>query len=511
MNNTFQLIIAFVVFLAVGIAVAVGVGTGDYILPIAIGLGAFAMVLVSTVGRHLPLDVTIICLGVGAFYIAGKGFAYLNVGGLFFVGEALLLLGMLGYLWRVGKGRITLVPRTPMAIALLVLGLYALIRLPYDFRTYGLMAMRDACVIYYTIFFFIAYQAGQDPKVQRMAPTILIAMALPGMLIDFMGLIAPGVVRLLASFTIRGNPLILNHYDAIHPAAFGMILFLASKAISRQGINIFYFLGMFIVSAYVLAIGRGANYLAFAALGMFLLLARQFALLVGMAGGVVLMLCALLVMIEINPSVGRDRLRQIEDQLEVMVDPSKIAEGKTTDADTADWRLKWWQKITRDVNRASPIFGFGFGYDIASDFHREFFRVATVNPEIGRTRGAHNAFFTVLARMGWLGALCFLGVVAVQLWYFGRAVLAFREGLIPPSQAFFWGSNICAFVITFFQYAWEAPYSAIPAWTCMGLSYAYLDGLRKPKLEIEVEEPEPAALPQPRRAPVPRVAHPSAS
>jgi O-antigen ligase len=303
--------------------------------------------------------------------------------------------------------------------------------------------------------------------------------------------------------------LILTHYDAIHPAAFGMILFLATKATSRNGINIFYLLAMFAISAYILAIGRGANFLSFAALGLFLLLARQVVLLIGMAGGVVFMICALLVAIEVNPSVGRERLRQIEDQLEVMVDPAKIAGGKTTDADTADWRVKWWQKITRDVNAHSPLFGFGFGADIASDFHREFFRVASVNPDIGRTRGAHNAFFTVLARMGWLGGLCFLGVVVVQLWYFWRAAGAFRDGLIPPSQAFFWGSNICAFVITFFQYSWEAPYSAIPAWTCMGLSYAYLDGLRKPTAEPQAEATAPATLPNPRRARIPRVAHPS--
>jgi len=509
-NNSFQLVIAFVVFLAVGISAAVGIGTGDYFLPAAMGVGALAMVLISTVGRHLPLDITIICLGVGAFYIAGKGFAYLNVGGLLFVGEALLALGMLGYLWRVGKGKYSLIPRTPMAIALLVIGFYALLRLPFDFRVYGIMALRDACLIYYTIFFFIAYQAGQDPQVQRLAPTILIAMAIPGIAIDFLALISPGVVRALASFTFRGNPLILNHYDAIHPAAFGMILFLAAKGGARGGINIFYFLAMFAVSAYILAIGRGANYLAFGALGIFLLLAHQFKLLVGMAGGVVVMLCAVMVLIEVNPSVGRDRLRQIEDQIEVIIDPSKISGGKTTDADTADWRLKWWQKITRDVTNQSPLFGFGFGYDIASDFHREFFRVASVNPEISRTRGAHNAFFTVLARMGWIGGLFFLGVVAVQLWYFARAIVAFRDGLIPPSQAYFWGSNICAFVITFFQYAWEAPYSAIPVWMCMGLSYAYLDNLRKPQVATEPPAPAPAALPLSRRTPGPRVAQPTA-
>ncbi len=510
MNNSFRLIIAFVVFLAVGLTVAVGIGTGDYFLPVAVGLLALTIVLISTVGRHLPIDLTIICLGVGAFYIAGKGFAYLNVKGILFAGEALLAIGMLGYLWRFTKGKITLVPRTPMAIALLVLGIYALIRLPFDFDTYGIMALRDACVIYYTIFFFIAYQAGQDPKVQRLAPTILIVMALPGVLLDFITLAAPGVAQAIGSFTVLGNPLILNHYDSIHPAAFGLILFLACKGGGPGKFNIFYLLIMFAVSAYILAIGRGANYLAFAALALFLLIARQYKLLVSMAGGIVLMLCAVVVLIEVNPTAGRERLRKIKDQLEVIVDPRKISAGKTTDADTADWRLKWWTKISRDVTNHNPLLGFGFGYDIASDFHREFFRVSVANPEVSRTRGAHNAFFTVLARMGWLGGLFFTAVVAVQLWYFWRAALAFRAGLIPPSQAFFWGSNICAFVITFFQYAWEASYSAIPSWMCFGLSYAYLDNLRKQRQEEEAPAPAPAVLIPPRRTAGHRLAQPSA-
>jgi O-antigen ligase len=478
MKNSFQLIVAFVVFLFLSLSVAVSVGTGEYALPIIMGTGALAVVLVATVGRHLPLDVTAICLGIGGFYIAGKGFAYLNVGGLLFIGEALLALGLLGYLYRVGKGRFSIMPSSPMAWALFFLGFYALVRLPVDFQTGGIMALRDACTIYYTLFFFIAYQLGQDDKVQRLAPVILVALAIPGMLIDLTIFAFPAIKGPLYSMTLNGNPLILNHYDAIHPAAFGIILFLAVKASPKYGINVFYFLGMFLVTAYLLGIGRGANYVAFMFICLFLFVARQLKLLVGMAGGIIALMCMLLVLIELNPTVGRDRLSQISDQLEVLVSPSKISSGKTTDADTADWRLQWWKKITQDVNNINPVFGLGFGYDIATDFHRQFFRTNTVDPDVARTRGAHNAFFTILARMGWLGALMFLGVVAVQLSYFWRAAIAFRYGLLPPGQAFFWGSNLCAFVITFFQYAWEASYSAVPVWTCMGLSYAYLDKLR---------------------------------
>jgi len=484
MNKSFQLIIAFVVFLALSLMVSVSIGTGEYVFPILIGLVALGLVLVTTIGRYLPIEFNIICIGIGGFYIAGKGFAYLNAGGLLFMGEALLALGLLGYLWRLGKGEFDFMPRNPLAWALFVLGSYALLRLPFDFQETGIMALRDACVIYYTLFFFIAYQHGRNEKVQRLAPVILMACAVPGILVDFISFASPAIRSAMASFTIKGNPIILSHYDAIHPAAFGMILFLATKATKSRGMGIFYFLGMFLIISHILSMGRGANYLAFACVCFFLLLARQIKLLLAMAGGVLVMMCALVIFIEINPSVGRGRVRQIQDQLEVLVNPTKIGKAKHQDSDTAEWRLVWWTKITNDVNRQNPLFGLGFGQDIASDFHKMYFRTASVDPDIARTRGAHNAFFTMLARMGWIGALMFTAVVIIQLVYFWRAIIAFRQGLIPPSQAYLWGSNICAFVITFFQYAWEASYSAVPFWTCMGLSYAYLDQLRQPKEQL---------------------------
>ena len=85
--------------------------------------------------------------------------------------------------------------------------------------------------------------------------------------------------------------------------------------------------------------GRGANYLAFALLCFFLLMARQIKLLAAMAGSIIVMMCVLLILVEVSPSVGRGRLSQIQDQLEVLINPSKIGKAKHMDSDTAEWRL----------------------------------------------------------------------------------------------------------------------------------------------------------------------------
>jgi len=498
-KNGFQLVLAFVVFLFIALSAAVSLGSGDYVWPAVLGLASFGIVLIVTVGRRLPLDMAVLCVSVAGFYVLGKGFAYLNVGGFLFAGEATLAIMLLGYLHRLINGRYPLVPKSPMAIALMILGLYALIRLPIDFDTHGLMALRDACVIYYTLFFFVAYQLGLQEAVQKWAPAFLIVATFPGLLLDILNQFAPGVYLALTSVTVKGNPIMLNHPDAIHQAIFGLILFAAVQTESGRRFRGLSFILMLVLTAYMLGTGRGANYVTFVVLVTFLLLARRMMLLVSLGMGVAFLMCALFIFAEINPRLGAKRVRQITDQLSVIFNPGKGLKSKTTDADTAGWRLFWWKHITQDVNRENPIFGLGFGTDIATEMHKRFFRSAVASPEISRTRGAHNAFFTVLARMGWLGALFFLGVFFVQLWYFLQAIQLLRTNRLPPSQAFLWGSNICGFVITFFQYAWEASYSAVPFWTCLGLSYAYIDTMRR---QASAPLPEKSAERMPLAPPV---------
>lgn len=499
MKNGFQLVLAFVVFFMVALSAAVSIGSGDYAWPAVLGLGAFAVVLLATVGRRLPLDMAILSLSVAGFYVLGKGFAYLNVGGFLFAGEATLAIMLLFYLHRMINGHYPLIPHSPMAVALLVLGGYALIRLPIDFGSHGIMALRDACVIYYTLFFFVAYQLGLQESVQRWAPAFLIVATFPGLVLDALNQFAPGIYFALTAVTLKGNPIMLNHPDAIHQAIFGLILFAAVQTESGRRFRGLAFLLMLVLTAYMLGTGRGANYVTFVVLVVFLLLARRLMLLVSLGLGVAFLACILVIIAEINPRLGAQRVRQITDQLAVIFTPGSGLKNKTTDANTAEWRLFWWKHITQDVNRINPVFGLGFGTDIATEMHKRFFRTPVASPEIARTRGAHNAFFTVLARMGWLGAVCFLAVVVVQLWYFHHAIRALRDGRLPPSQAFLWGSNICGFVITFFQYAWEASYSAVPFWTCLGLSYAYLDTLRRQVPAPAVERTPIRPLPAPAR------------
>ncbi len=492
MNNSAKLFGAGIAFAFVALLLAVQVGGGDYIGAAVAAVIVLVFVMIITIGKGMALDAVTMCAGVGGFYVLGKGFAYQNLGGLLFAGEALLAIGLVSYLYRWTKGRIALVPPSPLAIALLVLGIYGFLRLPYDYSNFQLMALRDACIIYYTLFFFVAYGVSQLDGVNQSSTRTLILLAVPGALVNIVNTLAPEfVLRIAQASSIGSRVFFLPHDDAIHPAMMGLVLYGIGAARYRTNAWVLKALFGFAVFGFMLYGGRGANFVMVFVVGAFLIVARQTRGLLMLGGGVLAVVAILLTVLQFAPSFGKGKLRQLQNQLEVIVAPSRGLKSGSQDADTVEWRLFWWKKIAKDVTATAPVFGFGFGADISSDFHKQYWRTPFVPETVQRTRGAHNAFFSVLARMGWLGSLAFFAVVLVQLRYFRMAAQFMRDGRLGPDQWFLWGSNLGGFTITFFQYAWEAPYSAIPYWVCMGLSVAHLDRLnRESRLQAPDRESE---------------------
>lgn len=72
----------------------------------------------------------------------------------------------------------------------------------------------------------------------------------------------------------------------------------------------------------------------------------------------------------------------------------------------------WWQLAIADTWENAPIFGVGFGYDIAAQFSREYF--ADMADDF-TARSPHSIFVTVFARMGLVGITLFLAVLALAL------------------------------------------------------------------------------------------------
>src|SRR5205814_514812 len=67
-----------------------------------------------------------------------------------------------------------------------------------------------------------------------------------------------------------------------------------------------------------------------------------------------------------------------------------------------EFRAVWWKSVIDETNEKSPVFGLGFGYDLAKRFLRS--RQAG-NPYEFDTRSPHSIVLTIYGRMGLIGIL----------------------------------------------------------------------------------------------------------
>ena len=73
MNNSFQLIVAFVVFLALSLMVSVSIGTGDYAFPIIIGMGETVTLNIETTATGLIGGALGVLVGVSLMTVRELG------------------------------------------------------------------------------------------------------------------------------------------------------------------------------------------------------------------------------------------------------------------------------------------------------------------------------------------------------------------------------------------------------------------------------------------------------
>ena len=461
----------------------VQLGSGDVMVPLLAGAGALMVMTAFLLNKNTPIDAVVLLLAISGFVIAGKGFAYQRLGAIFFVGELTLAFTAAFYVIRWMGGRQRLIPSSPMALALVILGSYSLLHLLVDFQQYGIMALRDSCMIYYTILFFVAYQLGLSAETNSAMRRFLLCIAPIGLLVEMTSLF-PSVRLAMAQFSVGGVPLLLPHADATVHMVFGLVFFLYFRWEQGRPLGGLALLALLMVLGYIAVQARGAAYVTlFFVAGLFLLSRRFKFFLVTIPAAAVALVIALGV---ISSGMGSrfELVKSMKEQFEAL-NPFAVKKMDTLDKHTAEWRLYWWKKITKDVTRESPFTGFGFGADISSSFIKEFFRLTTTSEQHERTRGAHNVFFTILGRLGWIGALLFVVVVAVQCYYFLRMLKAVRRGWLTDDELFVWGLVSAGFVVGFFQYAWEAPYSAIPYWVYCGLAYSRLDEVERSHAVME--------------------------
>jgi hypothetical protein len=188
------------------------------------------------------------------------------------------------------------------------------------------------------------------------------------------------------------------------------------------------------------------------------------------------------------PVPGRDRDVSVQqlalNALSVVVDT-----GAPELEQTRNWRLDWWDQITR-YTISGPYFwdGKGFGINLADD---DGFQVEAE----GTLRSPHSAHFSILARSGLVGLALWMAVLVSFAWTVLRAaVRARREARVAWVAVMGWlfAYWVASLVNGSFDVYLEGPQGGIWFWVLIGLGTAVSRLWREP---LDVGDRDFSAVP----------------
>ena len=398
----------------------------------------------------------LLCMG---YALGGKGFAYLSPIQPIFIGEICLAIVCFGLLIRM-ISRLSILVATPMHLLLIAYLVFGGVHLFFDFQRFGLTAIRDSAMVYYSLFFFGSFTALGLTRNRSVFEKFLLALPFLGLFGHLAGPI--GLTSALHQLSPYFYMLFVPHTDILIPTTTAAAVALAVWGWEKKNPL---FLMLSPLPVILLMTGKSAAILALGMTMMLVIVAgKKLSLLV--MGGIGVFFGVLLLTVY---SLGA--LDSFKDQLEDSdhLETMEYALGLSDDVhNTTDWRLVWWQTIARKTFDENPFFGAGFGSDITSGFRVEYYGKAPSDTE-GHARYPHNVLFTVIGRMGYVGLAVFVPLFLAILIY----CTLFTKRFVATNKASM--ADLVAVCVVFagawnglVQMTYESPYGAIVHWICLG-------------------------------------------
>ena len=463
--------------LAVLVVVLAGVIIKVPVLSVILVLGFVAIVLAVSLSQYLPrmLLVSLGSLLLGYAFL-GRGFARLGVEGVFFVGEVVLVLGLLAIVVVGGAGRVF---RSPVSkLLVLFIGWGAIRTLPY-IGTYGFDALRDAVIWGYGTFAVLVgwtlMQTGRLLSVVenygRWVPRFLLwvplsQVILASFLVDYIPVLSAGEVEARLLHLKPGD-------SAVHLAGCAIFLILGLQGVRgavdrvrpvlKEAIWWVAWLVGFLIVATANRGGLVAILGAIAVVVAFRPISRW--MRVVLLGAV---LAAVLLFLDIE--IERDRGRSIStQQLVENIQSVYGGGGRSGLAATREWRLNWWRDIL-DYTVFGPYFltGKGYGINLALD---------DGYGGRGGNRSPHNGHMTILARSGVPGLVLWLllqGAFAFGLVRAYFRALATGRDLWARVNLWLLGYWTAFMLNGMFDVFLEGPQGGIWFWSVFGFGIAAL-------------------------------------
>jgi O-antigen ligase len=480
MSAVVQSVIIAIIGLILAVILGSQLGNG-YWVPAIVVIGAGILFgAYKLFFKAIRVEALILGFLIFGYIVGNRGFAQLTLTRVspVYLGEAGMLacLGILGA--RLALNREQIFPKTQLSWAILAFIAIGAVRLYFDLflginSRQPLITLRDSAVVYYALFFFIAYKVGSDPVGRRLLERcVLIAciVLLPVFIIQFIAF-----PDLFNRITVRGYPLISQKGDLTTTyLAFASFYFFLKPAkglafFLLRTLSVVFFVGMLMLMARAALFGC-------ACAAVLLLLARrpQFVFYQMVIGVAALILIGLLQVGEFRGEASF--VTRLTDRVKSMTDISGTRNYRGTGGDSSynnnQFRLVWWGSVFNETISKSPLFGLGFGYDLTAGFMRAYF--PTGGEDTATTRSPHSVWMTVLGRMGLVG---FLSFALIVLFTVREAVAAARRVARRKAEPFtlaFWTGVLIILGSASFGVVLEGPMGGVLFWSFLGLASSQL-------------------------------------
>jgi hypothetical protein len=396
---------------------------------------------------------------LAAVTIFGKGPTYLGVGSLYW-GEGVLFLSLLWALrhWNRGVIRTGAVKvLTLLIICFLLLGTVELVR---DYPVWGLDSLRDSAIWYYALFYFVGLTIASNEQVAAVFRSrwkrfwiVSVIWGCPEILSSYrlsaLGPILSGTGPLLAG----------SGLETIQSMGLGSVLLLTERGrgwLKSTTLRVMLaVLGLVTAGVYY---GRGGKLSVLAAFAVVISASLRQGSFEATARRRTLWAIMILILgAFVAEASGLDLTRSLS------LDRFEGASFENPD-DTAGWRTVWWDSLYDHVMIENPVFGMGFGENLAD--YNPYITEQGAKP----VRAPHNFNVTVFSRMGIAGAalwagIFFLGVI-VPYW----DVMSGSMDRAERKERAFWIAVVVAiWVNSSFGVLMEGPVCGIPFWLVVGL------------------------------------------
>jgi hypothetical protein len=450
------------------VGVTVGVDLADESYGFAVILALFSAAMIAQRASDAPADAWLLGATLLGYVVGNRGFAQLQPSPLIplLPAEAVLLVAVPALALRMALKKAAGVRRDALNYAILAWMIVGTLRLPVDLERFGVVALRDYATIYYGAFFFIAQEFGAhagSAKVLTRTLTFAFLLLLP-VVVSIQ--ISPDF--LVDNLTWRGIPIIYQKSDLIATSLAAGFFWLWTRMGRSRGWLWFLCAAASLLLISAMASPRAAMAAVALTLALWLLSGRWriAAAVAGIAvGGAALALAALSVTgRDLRTSAPYSAYEHAVSIFDVEGTGTYINGESGDPGDNNRFRVIWWRDVIDETASSAPVFGLGFGSDLASRFLADY---DLLGDESFAARSPHSIVVTVFGRLGFVGLLAWIGVVAGL----GRMVWRlFRRG---DADSLGLASVACVILISAcVGVVLESPMGAVIFWTVAGLGNA---------------------------------------